>query len=241
MGIVNQESFNKYRETKIIEVLQKIATSSAGRSMAFKGGTALRFIWGLPRYSEDLDFTLIHVDRRAEIFRMVGALAKEAGYEVTDAAKKFRTLLYEFRFKWEGPNFHLKIEISNPMKMDQDRGEIPVRLAPVRGVPILVLREERLTAQKLCALFDREVARDLFDFWFILEKGLKVDWAYVLERAGMSQVAYFEAIRKKIANFPARRLLMDVGKLVGDRDRAWLKTNFLRDLDRMIEGRGRQK
>jgi len=27
-------------------------------SLAFQGGTALRFLYALPRYSEDLDFTL---------------------------------------------------------------------------------------------------------------------------------------------------------------------------------------
>ncbi|UGV31446.1 nucleotidyl transferase AbiEii/AbiGii toxin family protein [Halopseudomonas aestusnigri] len=49
------------------EVMQEIALAGLYRSgffdkAAFYGGTCLRIFYQLPRYSEDLDFSLMHVD-----------------------------------------------------------------------------------------------------------------------------------------------------------------------------------
>ena len=37
---------------------QTLQERGAWRSVAFMGGTALRFLYGIPRFSEDLDFAL---------------------------------------------------------------------------------------------------------------------------------------------------------------------------------------
>jgi predicted nucleotidyltransferase component of viral defense system len=39
-------------------ILQSLQRSGAMTMLAFHGGTALRFLYDLPRYSEDLDFAL---------------------------------------------------------------------------------------------------------------------------------------------------------------------------------------
>jgi predicted nucleotidyltransferase component of viral defense system len=43
-------------------VLRSLHESEAFRPLAFVGGTALRFLHGLPRFSEDLDFSLVNAD-----------------------------------------------------------------------------------------------------------------------------------------------------------------------------------
>ena len=45
----------EYLQARILGVLQR---EGAMMSLAFQGGTCLRFLFALPRYSEDLDFTL---------------------------------------------------------------------------------------------------------------------------------------------------------------------------------------
>jgi hypothetical protein len=52
------EKLNLLREYVQALVLRSLHESEAFRSIAFVGGTALRFIFGLPRFSEDLDFSL---------------------------------------------------------------------------------------------------------------------------------------------------------------------------------------
>ena len=48
----------EYLQAKILELLQR---KGAFQSWAFLGGTALRFLYGLPRFSEDLNFSRVDI------------------------------------------------------------------------------------------------------------------------------------------------------------------------------------
>jgi len=73
------------------EILQEIALLGLWRSKffekaAFYGGTALRILYGMDRYSEDLDFSLIKPMPDFDLSRYADALQKEIrsfGFEVT--------------------------------------------------------------------------------------------------------------------------------------------------------------
>jgi predicted nucleotidyltransferase component of viral defense system len=52
------ESKNLAREYLQALILQSLQRAGAMTALAFHGGTALRFLYSLPRYSEDLDFAL---------------------------------------------------------------------------------------------------------------------------------------------------------------------------------------
>ena len=65
------EAYNPQNETEILsalrEIMQEVALSGLSRTnffekAAFYGGTALRILYGLDRFSEDLDFTLLKAD-----------------------------------------------------------------------------------------------------------------------------------------------------------------------------------
>ncbi len=53
------QALNRLREYLQAFVLRSFHESEAFRPLAFVGGTALRFLHGLPRFSEDLDFSLV--------------------------------------------------------------------------------------------------------------------------------------------------------------------------------------
>ena len=53
------QALNRLREYLQVFVLRSFHECEAFRSLAFVGGTALRFLHGLPRFSEDLDFSLV--------------------------------------------------------------------------------------------------------------------------------------------------------------------------------------
>ena len=53
------QALNRLREYLQALVLRSLHESEAFRSLAFIGGTALRFLHSLPRYSGDLDFSLV--------------------------------------------------------------------------------------------------------------------------------------------------------------------------------------
>ena len=71
----------EYLQARILGCLQRIG---AMVPLAFHGGTALRFLYATPRYSEDLDFTLeqaANYDFRAYLRAIRSELATE-GYAV---------------------------------------------------------------------------------------------------------------------------------------------------------------
>ena len=58
----------EYLQARILGALQRAGAMTA---LAFQGGTCLRFLFGLPRYSEDLDFAL---EREPEDYSLGNAL-----------------------------------------------------------------------------------------------------------------------------------------------------------------------
>ena len=76
---------NRLREYLQAFALRSFHESEAFRAVAFVGGTALRFLHNLPRFSEDLDFSLV----------------SEAGYAGRDWMAKLKRDLLE-RFGWIG-------------------------------------------------------------------------------------------------------------------------------------------
>jgi len=73
------------------EILQEVALLGLWRSKffekaAFCGGTALRILYGLDRFSEDLDFSLLKPMPDFDLSRYVGALDREVrslGFEAS--------------------------------------------------------------------------------------------------------------------------------------------------------------
>jgi predicted nucleotidyltransferase component of viral defense system len=73
------------------EILQEIVLLGLWRSKffehgAFYGGTALRILYGLDRFSEDLDFSLLRFDKKFQLSKYLVALEKELaafGFQVT--------------------------------------------------------------------------------------------------------------------------------------------------------------
>jgi len=56
------QRLNKLREYLQAFILRSLHESEAFKPLAFVGGTALRFLHNLPRFSEDLDFSLVAQD-----------------------------------------------------------------------------------------------------------------------------------------------------------------------------------
>lgn len=52
------EKLNRLREYLQAFALRSLHESEAFQCLSFVGGTALRFLYNLPRFSEDLDFSL---------------------------------------------------------------------------------------------------------------------------------------------------------------------------------------
>jgi hypothetical protein len=173
----------EYLQARILESLQR---SGAMVPLAFHGGTALRFLYAMPRYSEDLGFALERpgssYDFRAYLRAVEDEFAKE-GYEigvkvndkrtVNAAFVRFRHLLYEFGLSPHRDEvLAVKIEVDTSPPAGAGLDTTIVR----RHVTLQLQHHDRasLLAGKLHAILQRRYVkgRDVYDLmWYLSDPG----------------------------------------------------------------------
>ncbi len=82
---------NMMREFLQARILLALQDSGAFSNWAFVGGTALRFLFRLPRYSEDMDFSLARPGENAEFQRHMRFVKSSLANETYDVDLKLRT------------------------------------------------------------------------------------------------------------------------------------------------------
>lgn len=139
----------------------------------FKGGTALRFIYNSPRFSEDLDFSTPSSDIAAIENAVQNALTEVEregiGTEIVESKPTTGGYLAIIEFHLAREKIAAQIEIS--FRDNKAQGEI-VTIASdfVPPYTIMALAEEQLVKQKIRALLLRRKPRDFYDLYFILRK-----------------------------------------------------------------------
>ena len=178
------DKINIMREYLQAYALRVFHNKGMFRSMAFVGGTALRFLHGLPRYSEDLDFSLVRQDPRFSISGIMDVVRNEfvlAGYDagvsyndakiVRSAFVKFEGLMKEAGIS---PLAHRKLSIKIEIDTKPPEGAMLITEIVNKYFPLSFLSYDTpsLFAGKLHALLSRKYlkGRDFFDVGWYLSK-----------------------------------------------------------------------
>lgn len=197
------------------EVIQEIVLCGLSRSgffdqAAFYGGTALRIFYGLERFSEDLDFSLMTTDPQFSLSSYFDVLEKEVrsfGLNVEIAAKektqesdiqsafikgntREHFLLFYPSFDGVGvlprdEKIKIKFEIdTNPPEFANFQRLYRLLPAPYE---VNVYDEPSLFAGKIHAVLcrswkNRVKGRDLYDFLFYISRGSKVNLRHLNAR-----------------------------------------------------------
>ena len=188
------------------EVMQEIALAGLYRSgffdkAAFYGGTCLRIFYQLPRYSEDLDFSLLHVDESFRLEPYFQAIMEEfaaLGVEVVinRKAKSLETAIESAFLKNTTQVFD--ISLSGPQV-------VKIKLEVDTQPPLGFATEEKLLlepysfyvkcfglpdlfAGKMHALLFRQwkhrvKGRDWFDFEWYVRKRVPLNLSHFNQRA----------------------------------------------------------
>ena len=222
-----QDLFNQLRENTIIEIVQATAKSEAGAQIAFKGGTALKLFYNLPRFSEDIDYDWVHCRSKDNLIKQLSEVCRRKRWEITDEAVKHHTILLELRFKGIDRNFRIKIEVSTRKK------SVETTLMNLRGVPIQVLEPTILVTEKLFTFLDRHAGRDAFDAWYIISHSYPLSNKMIRDAFGNYHI-FYQTILDKIDTISPNKLLRDTGKLLDPDQRNWIKTTFLEDFNTLL-------
>lgn len=201
---------NLMREYLQFYILKIMHDEGVFRDTAFLGGTALRILHGLPRYSEDLDFST--AGKPGYTFAALMKKVKEelslAGYRVETREDKEKTVNSAF-IKFEGlmheagvsplksQKLSIKIEIdTNPPKGENLQTSIINKYFPIS---FLSYDLPSLFAGKFHALLSRRYTkgRDFFDLGWYLSKWKEITPNFVLLENALKQTGWEN-------NFPAK-------------------------------------
>ena len=201
---LHQEKKSYIQMIALYHIYKKIS-----RELVFKGGTALQKVYGLNRFSEDLDFTRNEgVDLYALMEHVIIGLRN---YGVDCEIKKEKTRFEfsdKFKISAKGPLFSgdvsrvfVRVEISGREKTilePEIRNVFPIyRDVPNFSLAVMPLKE--VVAEKVRAIFSRDKPRDVYDLWFLLNKGIDIDHAFIDKKLGIGGLEYtFEGFSEKL-------------------------------------------
>ena len=174
---------NTMREYLQAYILRVMYDEGLFRAASFLGGTALRFLYNIPRFSEDLDFSALDKGK-IDFLKLIKKIKSElilAGYDISIAYNdkktvksafiKFESLMYEAGISpLKSQKFSVKLEIdSNPPQGGVLKTYVSSKYFPIA---FLSYDNESLFSGKLSALLDRKYTkgRDFFDLGWYLSK-----------------------------------------------------------------------
>jgi len=213
--------FTIYREYLQLLFLKYFYNQKETDKIFFKGGTALRFLFGSFRFSEDLDFTSLII---GEKIRKI----------VPNTLKDFKKEIEEINFKEEkGPANSFSGRIIQ--KLEELRIPVSVRLDfsfrekpfytdissietifPISPYPqVAHFKIEEILAEKIRAILTRLRGRDIFDLWFILSKKILIDW---------------ELVNKKMALYKKKTNRKELIRVIKDFSQEEIKSDLTRFL-----------
>jgi predicted nucleotidyltransferase component of viral defense system len=227
------EKLNAMREYLQAYILSFMYEGGVFRHAAFVGGTALRFLHGLPRFSEELDFSQAGKDK-VNFGALMNKITRElelAGYSAATSVKEDKTvnsafikleaLMYEAGISpLKSQKFSVKIEIdTNP-----PQGAVLEELLVNKYFPINFLAYDpaSLFAGKVHAILIRKYTkgRDLFDLgWYLMTwKGIEPNFTQLnnalaqskWQGPAISKVNWREVVSDGVAKADWKKLRSDV-------------------------------
>lgn len=219
MSIIEQmlKKYNPQSQNELInalkEIFQEITLLGLYRGDFFKeavfyGGTSLRILYGLERFSEDLDFSLLKKDSQFDIekyfphieseFEALGIpvslskKVKKGDGNIDSAFLKNDTAIYTLGIEAKGiENIHSGVKLKIKIEVDTNpplkfQNESKTLLLPIT-FNVRTMTLPNLYAGKMHALLfrtwkNRVKGRDWFDFEWYVKKGVKLNLEHLGQR-----------------------------------------------------------
>lgn len=195
---------NELREYLQHVILRKMFELNMNRELVFHGGTALRIIHGLERFSEDLDFHILKPETPFDLESHVKKIVHELklnGYSITKkvttkktvqtAFIKFPGLLFEANLSpLANENISIKIDIDTKPPTGFKTAKVTVN----KYFPFSIIHhdKESFLSGKCAAIIQRKYikGRDYFDLLFYLSRWKNIEPNFVYLNNCIKQTGY---------------------------------------------------
>lgn len=162
--------------------LAKFYSLPGAEQMLFKGGTALRIVYGSPRYSEDLDFTFagnvrdikktvedLFVKTLTEIERT--GTAVEIGQKLGRTSGGYFGVATFHAFEYKSVSVEINVSARGAARVGREVETIVSDFVP--PYTLVHMAQHDLVEEKIFgALCERKKLRDFYDFYFIMRKNM---------------------------------------------------------------------
>ncbi|MBN2412459.1 nucleotidyl transferase AbiEii/AbiGii toxin family protein [candidate division KSB1 bacterium] len=243
--LVNEEknpvqAKNKMREYLQVRILSALQRAGAMILLALHGGTALRLLYNLPRFSEDLDFTLEHQETRYDIRKYLSRIRNELtseGYTVSlklntqktvhSSFVQFENILYDSGLS---PHRNEKLSIKLEIDTKPPQGCLLKTTIVRRYMPVQLQHHDKasMLAGKLNAILTREYTkgRDLYDLiWYLSDRSWPEPNLELLNNAlsqkksnglFLTEKNWRGELRRKISDLQWSKVITDVRPFLED-------------------------
>ncbi len=158
-------------------ILNKLLKSSLATVLIFKGGTAIRLAYQSPRFSEDLDFSLLKKIKFSDFKKEIEKLPKEiTAISISELKEKYYThfALVKVKDTLLKQAFSIKVEVSKRPVIWKEKADyqfMPL-VSPTGPLSLsgLVVTLERCYKDKTHAVYERTKGRDFFDLWWLAQR-----------------------------------------------------------------------
>jgi predicted nucleotidyltransferase component of viral defense system len=214
-----------------LSILDFLSTTQYIRKLIFIGGTNLRLVKGIDRFSEDLDFDCKETNNE-EFMQMsddVMQFLRRTGYKV-ESRDKDSPKLTAFRKNIYFPTFLYDIGLSGHrderflIKIEaQDQGvTFTPEIKNIRGCgyyfPFPVPSDSVLCAMKATALLERGKGRDFYDLMFLLGQ-TKPDYDFLAKRTGIKNASELKVeVKKRLKSIDLKTKTKDFEHLLFNKE-----------------------
>lgn len=213
------DQFSILREYLQILFLANLYNEKTSQDVFFKGGTAIRLLLNSFRFSEDLDFTIklkpLDIEELVQkTIRNISLTLPNVGFKKQET--KYEAFAGTLTYKHENykNNLNIHLEFSYREKPITKKESLLETLFPVSPFPIIIhLDWNEILAEKIRALMTRAKGRDLFDIYYLLSKGVKIDMKLINKKLEYyKKTTTIDDITAKIKTFEEKQLINDLNK-----------------------------
>lgn len=246
--IRNNSLFDRYILKEYIQllILDYLSATRFIRKITLIGGTNLRLVKGIDRFSEDLDFDCKKLSKDEFINMTDGVLQflQRNGLDVlskdrdTGKLKAFRRSIYFPQLLFElGLTGHREERFLIKVESEDHLIDYKPVLANIKGCgfffPMSVPPDNTLCAMKVAAMLNRQKGRDFYDVMFLLGQ-TSPDYSFLAEKCEISSLKELkQATEKMFITVDLKKKMKDFEHLLFNRDnskrilRVW---DFIREL-----------
>lgn len=202
VGMRDNASFQKYMIKEYLQllILDFLSTTPYIRKIIFIGGTNIRLIKGIDRFSEDLDFdcTALSEEEFMEMTDLVLQFLKRNGMHVqvrdkeNDKLKAFRRNIYFPELLFDlGLSGHKEERFLIKIESQDQQIEYESVMVNIKGCGFYfsfpVPSDEVLCAMKLAAMILRQKGRDFYDAMYLMGF-TKPDYHFLAAKIGIQNI-----------------------------------------------------